>query len=121
MAFAGAGVWALVAGSILSQTWKTIGLNWLEPYLRWPDFSMDGMRSLLHFGGHITAAQVFWVLFSQADVLLCAKGLGKEAVGFYSTAMHIASLPSQRISALVNPPDRSQRHSAAFKLDKKRV
>lgn len=102
MAFSGAGVWALVAGSILNQIVKTIGTNWLSPFWHWPDFSVKGLRSLLRFGGHISAAQVFWMFYSQVDMLICAKLLGKEVLGFYSVAMHLASLPSQRISGLVN-------------------
>jgi len=39
---------------------------------------------------------------SQVDVLICAKLLGKEVLGFYSVAMDLASLPSQRILGLVN-------------------
>src|SRR3990167_1996283 len=69
MAFSGAGVWALVAGSILSQIWKTIGINWLSPFLHSPEFSVKGLRSLLRFGGHISAAQVFWMFYSQVDML----------------------------------------------------
>lgn len=102
MASAGAGVWALVVGSLLSQVLKTFGINWLSPFLRRPEFSVRGMRSLLRFGGHVTAAQVFWLFFSQADILVCAKWLGNEVLGFYSVAMNLASLPSQRISGLVN-------------------
>lgn len=102
MAFSGAGVWALVAGSLLSQIVKTIGTNWLSPFRHWPDFSAKGMRSLFRFGGHFTVIQVFSMFFSQVDMLICAKLLGKEVLGFYSVAMHLASLPTQRISALVN-------------------
>jgi len=102
VALAGAGVWALVAGFILGQLVKTIGTNWLSPFRHWPDFSLNGMKSLLRFGGHFTAIQVFSMFLSQVDVLICAKFLGKEVLGFYSVAMHLASLPSQRISGLVN-------------------
>ena len=102
LALSGAGVWALVAGSLLSQLGKTIGLNWLCPFMRWPDFSLTGMRSLLRFGGHFTAIQVFWMFLSQVDILICAKWLGNEVLGVYSVAMHLASLPSQRLSGLVN-------------------
>ena len=102
MAMAGSGVWALVAGSLVSQAFKTIGINCLSPFLRWPDFSLRGMRSLLQFGGNFTAVQVFWMFLSQVDVLICAKWLGNEVLGFYSVAMQLASLPSQRISGLVN-------------------
>lgn len=102
MAFSGAGVWSLVAGSLLSQVVKTVGINWLSPFRHWPDFSMKGMGSLLRFGGHFTAIQVLWMFLSQVDMLICAKLLGKEVLGFYSVAMDIASLPSQRILGLVN-------------------
>jgi len=102
MALSGFGVWALVVGSLLSQFWKTIGINVLSPFLHRPDFSLVGLRSMLRFGGEIAASQVFWVFFSQIDILLCAKWLGKETLGFYSVAMHLASLPNQRISSLVN-------------------
>ena len=102
MALAGSGVWALVAGSLTAQAFKTIGINCLSPFMRWPDFSLQGMRSLLQFGGNFTAVQVFWMFLSQVDVLICAKWLGNEVLGFYSVAMQLASLPSQRISGLVN-------------------
>lgn len=102
LALAGAGVWALVVGSLISQLGKTVGLNWLSPFSRWPDFSLTGMRSLLRFGGSFTAIQVFWMFLSQIDILICAKWLGNEILGIYSVAMHLASLPSQRLSGLVN-------------------
>ena len=102
MALAGAGIWALVAGSMVGQAFRTIGINCLSPFPHWPDYSVRGMRSLLRFGGNFTAVQVFWMFLSQVDVLICAKLLGNEVLGFYSVAMQLASLPSQRISGLVN-------------------
>ncbi len=102
MAMNGSGVWALVAGSLIAQAFKTIAINCLSPFLRWPDFSFKGMRTLLQFGGNFTAVQVMWMFLSQVDVLICAKWLGNEVLGFYSVAMQLASLPSQRISGLVN-------------------
>lgn len=102
LALGGAGVWSLVAGSLLGQLCKTVGLNWISPFFTRPDFTLSGMRPLLRFGGQITASQVLWTVFSQADMLICAKFLGHEALGFYTVAMHLASLPNQRISGLVN-------------------
>lgn len=102
MALGGAGVWALVSGFVLSQLVKTIGSNWLSPFRHWPEFSVNGMRSLLRFGGYFTAIQALSTYFSQIDMLICAKVLGKEVLGIYSVAMHLASMPIQRISGLVN-------------------
>lgn len=102
MALSGAGVWSLVAGSMLGQTIKTIGTNYYSPFLHLPDFSIKGMQPLLRFGGHFTSIQVIWMFLSQVDVIICAKLLGTQALGFYSVAMQLASLPGQRISSLVN-------------------
>ncbi len=102
LALQGAGVWALVAGTLLGQCCKTVGLNWLFPCRFWPEFSFKGLRSLLRFGGQFTAIQVLWVFLSQVDIVIGGKWLGHEALGFYSVATHFASLPGQRISSLVN-------------------
>lgn len=102
MAFMGAGVWALVTGSLLGALWRTIGINWLSPFVRWPDFSVKGMRPLLKFGGHITAAGIFGMFFAQIDTIICAKLLGNESLGFYAVALNLASLPSQKTAGLIN-------------------
>ena len=102
LAFAGMGVWALVVGSIAGQVWKVIGINYLAPFLHWPEFSMKGMRSLLTFGGHLTVAGAIGTFVSQIDVIICAKLLGNEVLGFYSVGVQLASLPSQKIAGLIN-------------------
>lgn len=102
MAFAGAGVWALVVGSIAGQIWKVIGINYLAPFLYWPELSMKGMRSLLTFGGHLTAAGAIGAFVSQIDVIICAKVLGNEILGIYSIGVQLASLPNEKIAGLVN-------------------
>lgn len=102
LALSGYGVWALVAGTLVAQLLKAIGLNVLVPYLRSPRFSLQGLRPLLRFGGHTTLSQLLWVAYVQVDVLIGARLLGKEALGFYSVALHLASLPIQRLSGIVN-------------------
>ena len=102
LAASGAGVWALVAGSVLGQLLKTIGLNVISPFLHWPEFSVRGMRSLLAFGGHVTAAGIFSMFFAQIDSVICAKILGNEILGAYSVGVNIASLPNQKTAAIIN-------------------
>jgi O-antigen/teichoic acid export membrane protein len=102
MAYAGAGVWALVMGSLLVQAWRSIGLNFFSPFLSWPDFSISGLRSLLAFGGHVTAAGVLGMIFVQMDTIICAKMLGNQILGVYSVAVNLASLPIQKTAGLVN-------------------
>lgn len=102
LALAGYGVWALVLGSLGTQLLNTFALNAVSPFLKWPDFSLKGMRELVVFGGEVTAARIVWFLYSQADIFIAGKLLGKEMLGFYSVSMHVSSLPVQRISSIVN-------------------
>jgi O-antigen/teichoic acid export membrane protein len=60
------------------------------------------MRGLLVFGGEVTAARLLWTLYSQADVFIVGKLLGKELLGVYAVAVHLASLPVKKISSVVN-------------------
>jgi teichuronic acid exporter len=96
------GVWSLVAGSLVNQAGKTVACNVVRPFLQWPRLSFDGVRELLVFGGQMTLSRVLWFIYSQADMFIAGKLLGKEPLGVYSVAMHLASLPVQKISAIVN-------------------
>jgi teichuronic acid exporter len=102
LAFSGYGVWSLVAGAIFSTTINMVGVNFAAPYLHWPHFSFLGAGTLISFGGKVTAGRVLWFFYSQADMFVAGKLLGKEALGFYSVAMHLASLPVQKVSGILN-------------------
>jgi O-antigen/teichoic acid export membrane protein len=102
LALGGFGVWSLVVSSLVGALVNAIGLNLLTPYLCRPDFSPNGMRSLFSVGAQITAARALYFIYSQADIFVAGRLLGKELLGFYSIALHLASLPVQRISSIVN-------------------
>ena len=102
LAMYGCGVWSLVVGSLLNTACRAVGLNIWQPYLHRPRFSLKGTRKLLVFGGNVTAARLLWFFYSQADMFVAGKLLGKEVVGLYSVAMHLASLPVQKISGIIN-------------------
>ncbi len=102
IALTGGGVWALVIGSMTTQAFKTIGINLLARCLMWPKFSFAGMGLLLTSGSQVTLGRIIWSIFIQTDAFIAGKWLGKEALGYYSVSMHLASLPTQRISALIS-------------------
>ncbi|MER2518241.1 MAG: lipopolysaccharide biosynthesis protein [Candidatus Accumulibacter phosphatis] len=102
LALSGYGVWSLVAGAIFSAMLKAIGVNFAVPSLGWPSFSFHGIGRLISFGGKVTLGRVLWFFYIQADMFIAGKLLGKEALGFYSVAMHLASLPVQKISGILN-------------------
>src|SRR5215470_8756992 len=102
LALAGRGVWALVWGSLASALCRTVGLNLLSPFITTPAFRFRGTRNLLGFGGNVTVTRVLWFFYSQADVLIGGRLLGKDLLGLYSVAMNLASLPARKSSAIIN-------------------
>lgn len=101
-ALAGAGVWALVYGSLAGSLIRPIALSVAARHWCRPRFSRDGMTEMLHFGGFITTSGLLWYLYSQSDVFIIGKLLGKEVLGFYAIAMQLASLPLQKIGETLN-------------------
>ncbi len=102
LALAQFGVWALVLGNLLASILHIVAVNIAAPSHLLPRFSLAGMRGLLSFGGNVTLARLLWFFFTQVDVVIVGKLLGKEMLGFYSVSMQLASLPVQRISAIIN-------------------
>lgn len=102
LALAGHGVWALVAGSLAAQLIRTIGINLVAPYFHRPRFSLGGIRGALGFGAQVSAARVLWFVYSQFDLMIAGRMLGKDLLGAYAVAMHLASLPVQKLSSIMN-------------------
>jgi teichuronic acid exporter len=102
LALFGYGVWSLVIGSLTTRLFNAVAINVVAPFLMRPVFSLMEMRGLVLFGGQVTATRIMWYLYSQADIFIAGKLLGKELLGIYSVSMHLASLPVQKISGIVN-------------------
>ena len=102
LALSGYGVWALVVSSLVTSGFNAVAINLVAPFMRWPQFSFKGMRSLIVVGGEVTAARALYFVYSQADIFIGGRLLGKELLGFYSISLHLGSLPVQRISSIVN-------------------
>lgn len=103
LALAGAGVWALVLGSMAKVFSRIILLNAVSRVRFKPSFDFRGLGGALSFGGLSTLNGVLWHLFSQIDALIVGKIAGKEALGVYTVAMHLASLPLSKVLSVVQP------------------
>ncbi len=101
LAFAGAGYWALVIGPVIGRAVSTLLVAVWRPHrVAWPrDF-----RSIAHavsFGWHVVVARIAWYLYSNADFAVVGRVLGKAALGAYTVGWTIASIPVDRVTALV--------------------
>jgi len=102
LALAGVGVWALVLGHLLAQAFRVVGLNLIVRSICRPQFSLEGMRDVLSFGGFVSVDRSLWFVFAESDKFIGGKIFGKELLGFYSVASHLASLPINKIAGLIS-------------------
>ena len=102
MALSGMGVWSLVIGHLANIGTRMIGLNYIAPCWCWPSFSLRGMRGHLRFSSLVSTDRMLWWVFAETDKFVGGKILGKELLGIYAVANHLASLPINKIAGLIN-------------------
>jgi PST family polysaccharide transporter len=94
LAFAGTGVWALVAANLAQGVINT-GLLLIH---RPPPFSLGvdrpALRELVTYGGGFTAARVANFLALQGDSLVVGRWLGPAALGLYGRAHQLVAMPA---------------------------
>jgi teichuronic acid exporter len=101
-ALTGFGAWSLILGTLIANPVRVGMLFASASTFYWPSFRFGNTRRLWTFGGNVLVTRVVWYWSSQADILIAGKLLGKEALGLYSVAVHLASLPMQRAAGIIN-------------------
>jgi teichuronic acid exporter len=102
LAIRGFGVWSLVVGNLISTTAKTLGVLLVSRFCLTPAFGLQRLRPFLGFGAKVTGQRVLWYAHSSADVLLIGKLLGDQALGTYSVAFQLATLPVSKVFGILN-------------------
>lgn len=101
LAWLGAGVWALVIGNLAGAALRTVLYVAIGGFV-WPSFNFRGIGPHLRFGGAVTVTRFLWQLTYQADMLVAGRLFTREAVGFYSVSMHLATLPMTKVMGIIN-------------------
>ena len=102
IAWAGGGVWALVAGTLVTPAVQNVVIFRFAKWL--PGMRIGGkrFRELMRFSLAMLVSRVSWATYQQADTFVLGKLSGDVTLGFYSMARELAALPVSRISAVVN-------------------
>ena len=92
--------WTLVIGSLVGAITSTIMLvvSRSHPFRR-P--RLAPLKEAITFSWHILVSRISWYLYSNSDFLVAGRVLGKAALGSYTFAWDLASIPVDKISALV--------------------
>ena len=100
LAVAGFRYWTLVCGAVLGALTATGAVLWLRhlPFA-WP--RPKSLKHAITLSSHVLVSRLCWYASANADFLVAGRILGKAALGFYGVGWTLASVPVDRVAALV--------------------
>ncbi len=101
LAWSGFGVWALVGGALMGTTVRSLVLLTFGRNSR-PSFDLSGTSEHLGFGSRIALASILMTIILQSDSLIGGRFLDATALGIYAVAVHLATLPMQKLMGVIN-------------------
>jgi O-antigen/teichoic acid export membrane protein len=100
LAWLGFGYWTLVLGNLAGAAVLAALQISRRPYcFAWPKFS--GLKNALTFSRHITVSSLSWYGYSNADFLVAGRVLGQAALGAYTLAWTLATIPLEKVTNIV--------------------
>ena len=102
LAATGRGVWALVWAPIAIFTSRAIGLTIVSGRLVRPVFDFRGSGEILGFGTALTLCQLFWIVQSQADIVIAGRNFAPHELGLYSESLFLVLIFTGRFLPPLN-------------------
>jgi O-antigen/teichoic acid export membrane protein len=101
LAWLGFRYWTLALGNIVgAATLATLQISWRPCRFAWPRFS--AIKDALTFSRHIMVSSLSWYGYSNADFLVAGRVLGQAALGAYTLAWTLATIPLEKITTIVS-------------------
>jgi O-antigen/teichoic acid export membrane protein len=92
--------WALVLGSIAGAVILAgLQISWRPYGFARPRF--NSIKSALTFSRHIMVSSLSWYGYSNADFLVAGRVLGQAALGAYTLAWTLATIPLEKVTTIV--------------------
>jgi O-antigen/teichoic acid export membrane protein len=101
LAWAGKGVWALVAGSVVAGIVRTLGIFISA---RWRPSAIHGFRDALlvaSYGLQITYSRFFYYLSENLDSIIIGRLRGDRVLGLYSMGTALSTIATSHITSIV--------------------
>lgn len=102
LALAGAGIWALVVGTVAGVATSTAAAWWFEPWRPSFVFSLRRLREVARFSIHFFWSNALAVVFDQLDKVIISRLLGGAPLGTYAVAQRTVLSPVQAVSGAVS-------------------
>lgn len=102
LAWEGYGVWALVWAPIAGFSCRAVGLTIAARKLVMPVFDFRGAGQIVGFGTILTLCQLFWIVQSQADIVIGGRIFAPHELGLYSEALFLTLIMTSRFLPPLN-------------------
>jgi O-antigen/teichoic acid export membrane protein len=102
LASIGYGPWALVWAPIAMFATRALGLTIACGGLVRPVFDFRGGGDLVTFGAAFTLSQLFWIVQSQADIVIAGRSFSPHNLGLYSEALFLVLIFTGRFLPPLN-------------------
>jgi teichuronic acid exporter len=102
LALAGLRYWSLVLGTLISSALSLALYARARPHRIAFPRDLRRLREPLLLGWQVTVSRMAWYGFSNADFAVVGRVLGKAALGAYSFGWQMASIPVDRVSAVLS-------------------
>jgi Membrane protein involved in the export of O-antigen and teichoic acid len=101
LAFLGFRYMALVLGSLVGRIAGAVLANIARPHRVAIPRQLRSISESMLVGWHVVVGRISWYTYQNADFAIVGRVLGKVALGAYTIGWEIATLPVERVSALV--------------------
>jgi len=101
-AMLGFGPWSLVGHSLLRSGLPVLAFWFVSSWRPSFELRLSSVRSMVRFGGNLTASNLVNYVISHIDNLLVGKFHGGAALGVYQKAYEIMDLPMRQISTVIS-------------------
>jgi O-antigen/teichoic acid export membrane protein len=104
LAVSGAGVWALVFGTLAIALVRTVLIVIANGRIVWPSMRhpLAPIKGLVRFSSHVLAARMLWYWYGQSDQVILARLLHASTFGHYNVAAQLAMLPANKAMEVIN-------------------
>jgi O-antigen/teichoic acid export membrane protein len=93
--------WTLVLGNIVgAAALAALQISRRPCRFAWPRVS--AMKNALTFSRHIMVSNLSWYGYTNADFLVAGRMLGQAALGAYTLAWTLATIPLEKVTAIVS-------------------
>ncbi|HEX6047714.1 MAG TPA: lipopolysaccharide biosynthesis protein [Gemmatimonadaceae bacterium] len=94
--------WALVAGLIVSSVLAAVVAIASSPFKPAVPRHLSAIRGSVMFGRDVVISTLAWYAYSNADFLVVGRVLSNAALGAYTIAWNIASIPVEKTTVMLN-------------------